>query len=663
LFLLFLASASSLGIAQPDQDIFTAFVWEGLSLSMTAAQMESALESQGYTVLTVNEGRQMTKRVALYQRKTATAVNKVQFTEKNGILTKFSFSEVRLGGAKNLLTTQATDEIYGRIKAGLDIQPAACRPGARGGGVCNAQPASPTHSNLLSVSVNQRSLKILLSSNPLPEATVRGNQELASGLEAAYSCFATAGMASVRELYDCIQSSSNRLDKLPPQGRGSTHRPIQLDYPTLSCAEVADYCAKGLAFVGRDTSLIPGCGVLAAVIERGTGRPIYWAACIDPRDDADFFKNCVGGYTPSLISPDRLQVASCAEIQKSYKVGVLRAQPNKKLSDVAVPDCDYVLAQAKSWRKNLPETLMACEGYDPDHTADHLMQCLSTERDFLHLKDCRGVQLAYERKVTLANGYKPDDFYALPCEQAEPLLAKAEQFREKRRKEAEELARQLAEARTRAAKAQKDHINSVKQEMASKYADTPEGVASRTSAMEKKIRAGGGAAPTSCGSPRVDSLYCPPTAEEVRLAMMRRHARKTGFRIVNGHLLHGKQPTAATLLLAIGGQAGKAMLGLELHYSEAILVYECDRRTKHYECRFRLPVKTNYDKLTKMYMDDLTSGSGFNFNDFMFNLMDSTIAVEHHSYKFRLDNAGLWRAEPTIEQQLEDLKEEVDALQ
>ena len=448
LTLLFLASWSPQGLAQPDQETFEAFSWEGFSLSMTSAQMTSVLESQGYTALNVN--KQTSKTVALYQRRTASTVNKVQFIEKNGALIKISFSEVKVGGAKNFLTAQAADELYERAKTGLNLEDSACTPGARGGGICLGQPASVTHTNSFSVNVSPRAVKIVLNSLPLHESVVEANRQTASGLESAYACFGTTDITSVRDIHDCMRSSSRELGKLPPQGFDQTHRPIQLDYPTLSCANVADYYRRGLSFLERDTSAIPGCEIFAAVIERATGKAPYWAACVDPRDDADSFKNCVAGYTPSLVNSNRLYLPSCEEVQRSYKIGVLSGQPDSKVRNVAVPDCDYVLAQAKSWRKELPETLKACEGYDPDNTAEHLMKCLSSERDFLHLTDCRSVRSAYERKVTAANGYKPEEYYPLPCDQAEPLLAKAEEISEKKRKEAEEFARQLAAAKARA---------------------------------------------------------------------------------------------------------------------------------------------------------------------------------------------------------------------
>jgi hypothetical protein len=661
LLLLVLTGWAGSALAQPDQRTFTAFSWEGLSMSMTAAQMKSALEDQGYKPFNINENERARKIVAVYNRKTATAANKVQFIEKNGALTRLSFSETRLG-IKNQLTVQAADEIYARIRTELAIEDSACRAGVKGGGTCVAQLSTSTHDNSFNVNVNTRFVKLLLLSQPLPQSVVETHQQTATILESAYACFGPTDITSVRDIYDCIQSSSNKLANLPPRGSDRTHRPLQLDYPTLTCANVADYYRQGLSFTSSDPSAIPDCGTLAAVVERATGKPPYWSACVDPSDDAESFKNCVGGYSPSLVRGNSLYLPSCEKVQRSYKIGVLAGQPDSKFRDVAVPDCDYVRVQANSWRGELPEGLRACGGYDPDKTAEHLMKCLSSERDFLRLQDCRGVQIAYERNVTIANGYRPDTFYALPCDQAQPLLAKAEEARERKRREAEELARQLAEAKARAAKARQDHVNAVNQKMAEKYADTAEGVASRTSALEKQIRAGGGGLPGSCSSPRSTDFYCPPTAEEVRLAMMRRHVQKSGFKMVNGHLLHGKQPTIATVFLAIGGQSGEAMLGLELHYREAELVYACDRRSNYYECRFKLPIKTNYDELTKMYMDGLTAGSAFNFNDFMFNLMDSALAVEYYSFKFRLDNAGLWRAEPTLQQEIEDLREEVQSL-
>ena len=99
LTILFLACSSIQGIAHAGQDSIRTFSWEGLSLSMTPNQMVEALENDGYTLFRVTEGK---KKISIYQRKTATGSNKVQFIEKNGALIKLIFSETRAGGKKNL---------------------------------------------------------------------------------------------------------------------------------------------------------------------------------------------------------------------------------------------------------------------------------------------------------------------------------------------------------------------------------------------------------------------------------------------------------------------------------------------------------------------------------------------------------------------------------
>ena len=78
--------------AQAQQNSIRAFSWEGLSLNLTLDQMVNTLVGSGYTQLRVTEGR---KKNSIYQRKTATGSNKVQFIEKNSALIKLIFSEIR----------------------------------------------------------------------------------------------------------------------------------------------------------------------------------------------------------------------------------------------------------------------------------------------------------------------------------------------------------------------------------------------------------------------------------------------------------------------------------------------------------------------------------------------------------------------------------------
>ena len=301
---------------------------------------------------------------------------------------------------------------------------------------------------------------------------------------------------------------------------------------------------------------IPDCKTFAAVIKQATGHPVRWAQCVNPTDDPEFLKACVGSVSPSLVNPKRIYLPSCEEIQKAYQIGIDGAADTAG-TDPTPPTCEFVRTAAISWRDELPEFLKGCAGYDPNHTAEHLPQCLSEENELVRLTECRGVQYAYERKVTMAHGYTPEEFFPVPCDQTKPLLEKAEHIREKRKAEAIALAKALAERKRKMKKAREDYIKNVKQSMAEKYQDTPERVAARMSQVEKQIRAQGGKVTMSCASPPYKDFYCPPTREEIRLAMMRHIAGKFGAKVVDGHLVHGTHMTPTHTLICHGWPNGQ----------------------------------------------------------------------------------------------------------
>ena len=125
--ILFLTSLYLPRAAQAQQNSIRSFSWEGLSLSMTPDQMVSTLKSNGYTQFRVTEGK---KKTSIYQRKTSTGSNKVQFIEKNGALIKLIFSETRAGGKKNLRSPEAADSALSSIKSKLGIDDSSCTPAA-----------------------------------------------------------------------------------------------------------------------------------------------------------------------------------------------------------------------------------------------------------------------------------------------------------------------------------------------------------------------------------------------------------------------------------------------------------------------------------------------------------------------------------------------------
>ncbi len=214
LTILFLACSSIQGIAHAGQDSIRTFSWEGLSLSMTPNQMVEALENDGYTLFRVTEGK---KKISIYQRKTGTGSNKVQFIEKNDALIKLIFSDTRAGGKKNLRSPEAADSALESIKSKLGIDDSSCTPAAKGGGKCiRPLTTSTTHNNSFNVSVKPRALKITLTSNPIAQAIIDSNKETADGLASAYGCLGTIDINSVKEIYECINSVTKELE---PQGR------------------------------------------------------------------------------------------------------------------------------------------------------------------------------------------------------------------------------------------------------------------------------------------------------------------------------------------------------------------------------------------------------------------------------------------------------------
>ena len=100
------------------------------------------------------------------------------------------------------------------------------------------------------------------------------------------------------------------------------------------------------------------------------------------------------------------------------------------ISAVPPPECEHVIAFAKSLRESLTEELLACAGYDPDNAEEHISKCITSDRDLWLLKTCVHVQAIYRRKLMQSNyGYLPDTYRPIACDQTKDLLAKADSVR------------------------------------------------------------------------------------------------------------------------------------------------------------------------------------------------------------------------------------------
>jgi hypothetical protein len=581
---MFLISFCPQAYAQLDEEKLLQFTWEGVSLSMSPEEVYSSLEGDGYELTRESDNGQIIK--SIYKRKTDKTLYTVDINEQDGVVTAIHFYEAlsneeahrqktarlvqakkdklanggkkvrRKKNTKKTQNAQALDAKFSRIKSMLDIEDDTClsKPNIKGGGRCTGAFKSDTHKNSFKLSVLPKATKIFVSSVPLPGKIVERNKKRTQGLDSAYSCFRTTNINSAQEILDCMQSSLSTV--------GLKKRIPSLDSPNLTCGLMTDYYEKALNHLEEDASLIPDCKTFADVLELSTGKPPVWSECVEPRNDAEFFRNCVTGYSPSLASPKGYKIPSCNSLQNAYKNGIFAAQPNWQLNqkDISLPDCNFMLSAAKTLRRELPASLKGCDGYDPNNTAEHLTECLSSENEIMNLRSCDQVRAAYKRNVTKVNRVEKRSIN-VPCEETEAVLAKAREIREKRqraekefkRRQAEakqrenqrkqdiinakneaalakakeareiwlknkqEFNRKQAEAKQKARQQEQDRLNVIKNRMAEKYKDTPEGIKSKTSPLEKRAESGSGAAPTTY--PRIDEITVKTGFPPIRIGM------------------------------------------------------------------------------------------------------------------------------------------------
>ncbi len=643
LTVLFLTCLSSQEIAQAGQDSIRTFNWEGLSLSKTPDQLVNTLVGDGYTLFRVTEGK---KKNSIYQRKTATGSNKIQFIEKNGSLIKLIFSEMRAGGKKNLLSSQAANSTLLSIKTKLGIDDSSCTPTAKGGGKCIGQSSSATHDNSFSVNVSPRALKITLSSKPISKAIIESNKETADGLASAYGCLGTVDINSAKAIYECIDSVTKELEVLDKAKKinRTKHMPVYLSSPATPCWQLVNFYRRGLSFSQNDSDSvsIPDCETFAAVIKLAAGSPPFWSGCLNEDESDEFLKSCIDGVNPVYFKFVDTRLPTCKDYQLAYQRGIVASQDTViYVSAVNPPACEQIITFAKSLRKALNEELLACAGYDPDKATEHISKCITSDHELSSLVNCAGVQNLYRGKVMRSNYYiLPDTYRPIACEETKDLLAKAKSTRE--RLDAERVARlkEMREFRKVEIERKKEERARIIKKMAEKYADTPERAATRTSKLEIEIKANGG---------KINKFYGPPTLEEIRLAMMRSHSKIINFRMINGHMTHGKLTTTYSAFASFVGLGAIAnYLGVELHYGESNLLRDCFQTgSSSYDCYFKLPLRIEEDMLTK------SQGGIINVNVTGYKTLRFIKRIDF-SYNFWIAKDGLWHAEATEAQKQKD---------
>jgi hypothetical protein len=607
---------------------------------MTPDQMDNTLVGNGYTRLRVTEGK---KKISIYQRKTATGSNKVQFIEKNGALIKLIFSDTRAGGKKNSLSSEAADSTLESIKSKLGIDDSSCTPAAKGGGKCiGPLTSSTTHNNSFNVSVKPRALKITLTSNPIAQAIIDSKKETADGLASAYGCLGTVDINSAKAIYECIDSVTKELEVLDKAKKinRTKHMPVYLSSPTTPCWQLSDFYKRGLYFSQNDSdsASIPDCETFAAVIKLAAGSPPFWSGCLNEDGSDAFLKSCIDGVNPVYFKFVDTRLPSCKDYQLAYQRGIVAARDTAiTVSAVTPPECEHIITFAKSLRKALAQELLACGGYDPDKAQEHISKCITSDHELSSLVNCAGVQVLYRRKVMRSNyNILPDTYRPIACEETKDFLAKAKSIRERIHAERAARLKEMREFKIAEIESARKEREMMFKKMAEKYNDTPQKAATRTSKLEIKIKINGG---------NINNNYGPPTLEEIRLAMMRNHSKRTNFKMIDGHMTHGNLTALSNKEYAKSYGIPSKYLGVELHYGEPILLRSCVGNRGNYDCYFELPLKTVEDMRTNDQSGPVNT-KGYRTLRF--------IKRKEFSYNFWIAKDGLWHAEATQAQKQKD---------
>jgi hypothetical protein len=662
---------------------------EGVSLSATPEALESRLLKDGY------ELTQAPRNKKKYIKSTDTET--IQVTTQQVAGTVFRLNVITKKLKPKRLTAAEAERAFEKVKKDLEFDDSDCKVKSRKGfasGKCEAKWNTVEYENTARVIVTRNSYQVLLRSRPFPASRVEETRRFLESAHKAFACFKSVDVNSAESVYSCLQKRERIVTEheLVPFGSNlkllnfsrkcsdftinyalslryaeseyesdNTFRDIEEKWwheyhaRQIKKRQEREYGGVDVPPDENEKNGIPSCDVFAKVVELATGKLPTWSQCTSYRDDAEFFRHCLEGMRPSLTAQGGRSLVSCEALQRDFKWGTNAAASSRGFRP-RVPECDFVMEVAKAWRKELPPYLTGCVGYSPDSVGEHLKACISSKAELYSISSCDQVRSRYEDHLFKVNGRLPPEYIPITCKQAEPVLAQAEQVREAKRVEAEKRAQAMRAHQRKLAEMQKQQRAEQMRIAQQRYADTPEAVASRTSDLEKEIRKVGHVERT-CHKQDISDLYCPPTKEEMRLAIMRRHAKKSGFKMINGHMLHGSLNN--NILLQI---AGGYSLGFELNYHDVEL-YSCSRDRDRYICYFSLPVSFNYDPLTKLSMDQWVGDSPFNFNDMMFSLMDNAAAGEEFSYIFMISDAGLWYATPTTQQLLQDANDRLQSIE
>jgi hypothetical protein len=408
---------------------YATFTVEGLRLSMAPAEAEAVLQSSGF----LHQGKQWVLKEGKF-----TAAN-VALKSRNGILTsilvtratpktdQFDFEKE----ARSVETAFSAD----KLQCSITEKSANCSFGS--------DKLRPVYQ--LSISFTPRKKKYTLQYRP--DALAAREQTRAQREASGVMCFVEADPASFEEVFHCMGSYRH------VGGIGGDINQFESNIGTSNCNAIwrryrGALQAAGLSSEEEIEKHRPDCRIFARAVEEMTGKPAYWSGCLDYRGTTrEHAEKCLTTFIPGYYgqgagSAQTLRnITDCGKLTSDYALGVRAAAGNGVLpADFTPLDCKLGNELIVAWGGRDEGQVSACQGYSPDHVAEHLEHCLDLDtRQLVFLNDCRGVRQKYEARLKQTYGKLPPNYSMLRCSDTEALLARAEEARQ------EMMARRKAE--------------------------------------------------------------------------------------------------------------------------------------------------------------------------------------------------------------------------
>lgn len=223
---------------------------------------------------------------------------------------------------------------------------------------------------------------------------------------------------------------------------------------------------SGLRFRRKEqVGLLPTCKTFAKAVQKFTGEPPWWNACLGTPDTGEHLKKCLLATAKGYYGRKLETLGGCEGLVKAYGLG-LKSASNFRQMGVSHKDAQLFYGAALQGldcgkfqailQTEAPKAAAAwgpCMNYAQDKEAAHVTACIGNRT--IGLTDCRKVRNLYEQKLKAANGgIFPPGYVAMNCKSAEAVIqAELQRMAEARKKHEEEMAA------LRAAQAQRANVS------------------------------------------------------------------------------------------------------------------------------------------------------------------------------------------------------------